>query len=101
MVELSKLFSQTLRTTLSEQQQNQNASNNSSEQTSEESSPWKNIFTEVEIDTLRNKLGESKVTLTSCFLSITVYSVHTNECMLSKELCYYVIYGDSPYIIGT
>ncbi|RTG85211.1 hypoxia up-regulated 1 [Schistosoma bovis] len=63
MVELSKLFSQTLRTTLSEQQQNQNASNNSSEQTSEESSPWKNIFTEVEIDTLRNKLGESKTWL--------------------------------------
>ncbi|KAH9596503.1 Hypoxia up-regulated protein 1, variant 3 [Schistosoma haematobium] len=100
MVELSKLFSQTLRTTLSEQQQNQNASNNSSEQTSEESSPWKNIFTEVEIDTLRNKLGESKTWLAESTEvlnksptyedpPILVSTIRSKEGELSREISYH------------
>ncbi|VDP70562.1 unnamed protein product [Schistosoma curassoni] len=100
MVGLSKLFSQTLKTTLSEQQQNQNASNNSSEQTSEESSPWKNIFTEVEIDTLKNKLGESKTWLAESTEvlnksptyedpPILVSTIRSKESELSREISYH------------
>ncbi|CAI2725313.1 unnamed protein product [Schistosoma spindalis] len=100
MVELSKLFSQTFRTTSPEQQQNQSASNNSSEQTSEESSPWKNIFTEVEIDTLRNKLGESKAWLAESTEvlnksptyedpPILVSTIRSKESELSREISYH------------
>uniref|UniRef100_A0A5K4EHY0 Hypoxia up-regulated protein 1 n=1 Tax=Schistosoma mansoni TaxID=6183 RepID=A0A5K4EHY0_SCHMA len=98
MVELSKLFSQTLRTIPSEQQQN--ASSNSSEQTSEESSPWKNIFNEVEIDTLRNKMGESKTWLAESTEvldksptyedpPILVSTIQSKESELSREINYY------------
>ncbi|CAH8440169.1 unnamed protein product [Schistosoma rodhaini] len=98
MVELSKLFSQTLRTIPSEQQQN--ASSNSSEQTSEESLPWKNIFNEVEIDTLRNKMGESKTWLAESTEvldksptyedpPILVSTIQSKESELSREIYYY------------
>ncbi|KAK4473434.1 hypothetical protein MN116_002804 [Schistosoma mekongi] len=98
MVELSQLFSRTLET-ISPELQQQNVSTSTSEQTTKES-PYKNIFNEVEIDILRNKINESKTWLAESSETLNksptyqdppvlVSDIQSKEGELSREIVYH------------